>query len=83
MTILTVTARRQVTLSKEDLRHLGVRPGEQIALEKLPGGRIEVRAARPAGPLSDVFDVLKAPCRPRMSIAEIGRIAADGWADRE
>jgi AbrB family looped-hinge helix DNA binding protein len=55
MTTLTVTAKGQVTLRKEVLQHLGVRPGEQIVLDKLPDGRIEVRAARPSGLLSDVF----------------------------
>ena len=47
MTTLTVTAKGQVTLRKDLLKHLGVRPGEKITVEKLPDGRIEVRAARP------------------------------------
>jgi AbrB family looped-hinge helix DNA binding protein len=82
MTTLTVTAKGQVTLRKDVLQHLGVRPGEQIALDKLPDGRIEVRAARPGGKLSDVFGLLKSADRPLLSIEEIGRIAASGWADR-
>jgi AbrB family looped-hinge helix DNA binding protein len=82
MTTLTVTAKGQVTLRKDVLQHLGVRPGEQIALDKLPDGRIEVRAARPTGPLSDVFGMLQSPDRPVLSIEEIGQIAASGWAGR-
>jgi AbrB family looped-hinge helix DNA binding protein len=82
MTTLTVTSKGQVTLRKDVLRHLGVRPGEQIDLNKLPDGRIEVRAARTGGKLSDVFGILKSPDRPPLSTEEIGRIAADGWAGR-
>jgi bifunctional DNA-binding transcriptional regulator/antitoxin component of YhaV-PrlF toxin-antitoxin module len=40
MSTLTVTAKGQVTLRKDLLEHLGVRPGEKIAVDKLPDGRI-------------------------------------------
>jgi hypothetical protein len=33
MVILTVTARRQVTLRKEVLQHLGIKPGDKIELD--------------------------------------------------
>ena len=59
MGTLTVTAKGQVTLRKDLLQHLGVRPGEKIVVTKLPDGRIEVKAARPTGKISDVFDFLK------------------------
>ena len=49
MNTLTVTAKGQVTLRKDVLKHLGINPGEKITVEKLPDGRIEVKAARPAG----------------------------------
>ncbi len=82
MTTLTVTSKGQVTLRRDVLRHLGIRPGERIDLNKLPDGRIEVRAARAAGKLSDVFGILKSADRPQLSIEEIGHIAAEGWAGR-
>ena len=44
-TTLTVTARGQVTLRKEVLRHLGVKPGEKVVVDFLPAGRAELRAA--------------------------------------
>lgn len=47
--ILTVTARGQVTFRKEILGHLGIRPGQQIAVDKLPNGRITLYAAGTAG----------------------------------
>jgi AbrB family looped-hinge helix DNA binding protein len=82
MSTLTVTAKGQVTLRKDLLKHLGVQPGEMIAIDKLPDGRIEVRAARPSGKISDVFDFLKKPRRRSLSIEDMNRIAARGWAGR-
>jgi bifunctional DNA-binding transcriptional regulator/antitoxin component of YhaV-PrlF toxin-antitoxin module len=78
MTVLTVTAKGQVTLRKEVLAHLGVCPGDKIAVEMLPSGRIEVRA-QPSGAISEVFGRLKRPGGPSLSIEEIGRIAGQGW----
>jgi bifunctional DNA-binding transcriptional regulator/antitoxin component of YhaV-PrlF toxin-antitoxin module len=82
MTILTVTAKGQVTLRREFLEHLGVRAGEKVAVEKLPDGRLEVKAARPAGRIADAFGLLQRPNGPALSIAEIGEIAAAGWAGK-
>jgi AbrB family looped-hinge helix DNA binding protein len=82
MSTLTVTAKGQVTLRKDLLKHLGVQPGEKIAVDKLPDGRIEVRAARPTGKISDVFGLLKRKNGPSLSIEEINRIAARGWAGK-
>ncbi|MEP7005886.1 MAG: AbrB/MazE/SpoVT family DNA-binding domain-containing protein [Sphingomonas bacterium] len=82
MSTLTVTAKGQVTFRKDLLRHLGVHPGEQITVDKLPDGRIEVRASRAAGNISAVFNLLKREGSPSLSIEEIGEIAARGWAGR-
>ncbi len=80
MSTLTVTAKGQVTLRKDLLKHLGVRPGEKIVVDKLPDGRIEVRAARPMGEISDAFGFLKRKNGPSLSIGEMNKIAARGWA---
>ena len=82
MTTLTVTAKGQVTLRKDVLEHLGVHPGEKIAVEKLPSGRIEVRAAKPSAQISDVFGMLQRPKGPRLSIEQMNKIAARGWAGK-
>src|SRR5258708_2160462 len=82
MSTLTVTTKGQVTLRKDLLKHLGVQPGEKVAVEKLPDGRIEVKAVRPGGNISDAFGFLKRKGGPRLSIEEINRIAADGWAGK-
>lgn len=82
MSTLTVTAKGQVMLRKDILKHLGVHPGDRIAVDKLPNGRIEVKAARAAGKISDVFDLLKRGSGPRLTIEEINEVAARGWAGR-
>lgn len=82
MTIMTVTAKGQVTLRKDLLKHLGVEPGAKITMDKLPDGRIEVKAARPGGRIADVFDSLKRAQAPSLSIEEINRIAAEAWAGK-
>jgi AbrB family looped-hinge helix DNA binding protein len=79
---LTVTAKGQITLRKDLLKHLGVRPGEKIVVDTLPDGRVEMKAARPGGRISDVFDIFKRKKGPRLSIEEIDAIATKGWAGR-
>jgi bifunctional DNA-binding transcriptional regulator/antitoxin component of YhaV-PrlF toxin-antitoxin module len=75
MSKLTVTTKGQVTLRKDLLEHLGVRPGARIAVEKLPNGRIEMRAVRPSGKISDIFNLLKRDKGPTLSIEEMNRIS--------
>jgi AbrB family looped-hinge helix DNA binding protein len=82
MGTLTITTKGQVTLRKDVLKHLGVEPGEKVSVEKLPDGRIEVKAAKPAGKISDAFGFLKKKTTKRLSTDEIGRIAARGWSGK-
>ena len=82
MSTLTVTAKGQVTLRKDVLEHLGVHPGEKITVNKLPDGRIEVKAARPTGKIADVFGILKRDGQRSLSIEEMGKIAARGWTGK-
>jgi AbrB family looped-hinge helix DNA binding protein len=82
MSTLTVTAKGQITLRKDLLNHLGVQPGEKVAVEKLADGRIEVRAERPVGKIADVFNFLKRDQQPSLSIEDINEIAAQGWAGK-
>jgi bifunctional DNA-binding transcriptional regulator/antitoxin component of YhaV-PrlF toxin-antitoxin module len=82
MTELTVTAKGQVTLRKELLLHLGVQPGQRIAVHKLPDGRIEMRAARSGARISEVFGVFKKRGRRSVSIEQMNDITRRGWAGR-
>jgi hypothetical protein len=82
MSTLIVTPKRQITLSKNMLKHLRVRPGEKIALNKLPDGRIEIRAAELTGRISDAFGFLKRKDGPSLSIEQMNKTAARGWAGK-
>jgi len=82
MSTLTVTAKGQVTLRKDVLKHLGVHPGEKIAVNKLPDGRIEVKAAGPTGRISEVFNLLQRPNGPSLSIEEMNEVITQGWAGK-
>lgn len=82
MATLTVTARGQVTLRKEFLKHLGVTPGDTISVETLPGGRIEVTRTKKGRPISDVFGLLASEDGFVATDEEIERAIQDGWAGR-
>src|SRR5580698_4551221 len=79
---VTVTSRGQITFRKELLQHLGVRPGGKIAVDKLPNGRVVLRAARPTGSINDFIGSLAAKTKKVATLAEIQKAAADGWAGR-
>lgn len=80
MTTLTITAKGQVTLKQELLNHLGVGPGEKIEADKLPDGRILVRAAAQDGTIADFIGCLSQKSGPRLSIEQMNEIASQGWA---
>lgn len=80
MTTLTVTRKGQITLRKDLLSHLGVRAGARLSVHKLPGGRIEVEAARPSAKISDVFGILKREGQKPVTIEEMNEAIAKGWA---
>jgi AbrB family looped-hinge helix DNA binding protein len=82
MSTLTVSAKGQITLRRDLLKHLGIQPGEKIAVEKLPDGRIEVKAARPTGKISDAFGFLKRKSGRSLTIDAMNKIAARGWAGK-
>ncbi|MEQ1890118.1 MAG: AbrB/MazE/SpoVT family DNA-binding domain-containing protein [Alphaproteobacteria bacterium] len=68
--------------SQRYIEHLGVHPGEKVTVDKLPDGRIEVRAERAAGKISDAFNILKSAKGPSLSIEQMNKIAARGWAGK-
>lgn len=71
MTTLTVTSRGQVTLKKEVLKHLGIKPGETIELDLLPDGRCGLKAARPQGTIAGFIGVLADRTNKVATIEEI------------
>lgn len=85
MLTLMVTAKGQVTLKQELLKHLGVTPGGKIEVAKLPDGRIAIKAAKSGGKLENAFGILakKNTQKITLSIDEIGGLTRGGWARRE
>ncbi|QSR84700.1 AbrB/MazE/SpoVT family DNA-binding domain-containing protein [Methylacidimicrobium sp. B4] len=84
MAALTVTVKGQVTLKRDLLQHLGIEPGERLEVEKLPGGELRIRAARPRGTIDGFFHSLDGKVRLKkpLTIEEMNDIAAAGWAGR-
>lgn len=83
MTILTVTARGQVTFRKDILQHLGIKPGEKIELDLLPDGRGILKAVRPSGTINDFVGLLAGRTTKIATIEELNEAAAQGWADKK
>jgi antitoxin PrlF len=81
MDTLTITAKGQVTLRKNVLRHLGVEPGAKVEVDLLPDGRVELRPApKTSGKISDVFGMLRREGQRPVSIEEMNEAIAAGWA---
>lgn len=81
MTTLTVTSRGQVTFRKEVLQHLGIRPGEKIALELLPNGQAALHAVPPKASLRALHGFLKGKTNGRvLTIEEIADATAKAGA---
>jgi bifunctional DNA-binding transcriptional regulator/antitoxin component of YhaV-PrlF toxin-antitoxin module len=79
---LTITARGQVTFRRDVLRHLGIRPGEKIELDKLPDGRVALKAARRAGTIDRFLGLLAAKTKKVATVEELNEAATAGWAGR-
>lgn len=64
------------------LQHLGIRPGEKIELDKLPDGRVALKAARPAGAIDGFLGLLAGKTTKAATLEEINDAAEAGWAGR-
>lgn len=80
MTTLTITAKGQVTLKQELLRHLNVTAGQKVEIDKLPNGRLMVRPATRKGSIAAFSGSLAKKGTPRLTIEQINEAIADGWA---
>lgn len=85
MLTLTVTAKGQVTFKQELLKHLGVMPGEKLEIDKLPDGRLSIKAARSGGKIGNAFGILteKNSKNITLSIEEIDALTRDVWAGKK
>jgi len=80
MSTLSVTVKGQLTLKREFLQHLGIRPGERIDCEKLPGGALRLRSVQSTGDIEGFLGLLARKTQKVATIEEIGEAAAAGWA---
>lgn len=78
MAIVSTTSRGQVTLRKEIFQHVGVRPGEKLEIELLPGGEFRGRAIRKKGKIEDLFGVLAGKTNgEKLTIEEMNEAIGD------
>jgi bifunctional DNA-binding transcriptional regulator/antitoxin component of YhaV-PrlF toxin-antitoxin module len=80
MATLTVTAKGQITLKQELLRHLNVAPGQKVEVEKLPDGRLVVAPATPTGSIDEFIGSLAKKDGIKLTIEEIKEITERAWA---
>ena len=80
MATLTVTAKGQITLRKEVLEHLGVKPGDKIDVELAPNSKAVVRAQKPKRSIESLFGMLKREGEEPLSLEDIKRITEESWA---
>jgi bifunctional DNA-binding transcriptional regulator/antitoxin component of YhaV-PrlF toxin-antitoxin module len=82
MTTLTITAKGQITLKQELLRHLNVVPGQKIEVDKLPDGRLLVHPGIQTSSITEFSGCLAQKGSPRLTIAQIKKITEDAWAGK-
>lgn len=82
MATLTVTAKGQITLKKKVLEHLGAKPGDELEVELLPSGRLEIVAKkeRPSGSLEEFFGSLPNERAIHLTLGEIQEATKASWA---
>ena len=80
MATLTVTAKGQITLKQELLRHLNVAPGQKVEVEKLPDGRLSIAPAKSTGSIERFFGSIENKEGIRLTIEEIKAITERAWA---
>lgn len=80
MSTLTVTAKGQITLRQDLLKHLGVAPGQQVEVHKLPDGTLTIGSHAQDGNVNDFIACLHKPGTPIVSIDEMNEVIAQSWA---
>jgi bifunctional DNA-binding transcriptional regulator/antitoxin component of YhaV-PrlF toxin-antitoxin module len=65
------------------LQHLGIQPGEKVELDKLPDGRVTLKAVRPAGKIDRFLGLLAGKTKKVATLNEINEAAAAGWTGQK
>lgn len=80
MVRLKVTAKGQVTLKKEVLEHLGVKPGDEIDIDLEPLRRATIHPIAGKLPIEALFGMFENKTGRSYSIEEINEAIAAGYA---
>ncbi len=81
MIALTLTAKNQLTLRKEVVKHLGLKPGDKVEVDLRPGARVELSAQSvKTGKISDAFGFLKRDGQVALTIEELNDAIAEAGA---
>ncbi|MFT4218176.1 MAG: hypothetical protein QM619_13475 [Micropruina sp.] len=83
MTTLTITAKGQITLRKDILQALGVRPGDKVDVQVLPNGQVTLSRTRRSGSIEGFIGVLHDKVTTPVSIDEMNEAIAAGWAGEQ
>lgn len=75
---LTVTAKGQITLRRELLRHLGIGPGDKVGVALMPDGRVELTPADTAHDIRALRGALKRPDALPVSLEDMHRAIENG-----
>jgi len=78
MTTLTITTKGQITLRRELLQFLGITPGQQVEVNKLPNGVLALQAVAPQG--LETFAGCLPPPNKALNMDEMNAVIASGWA---
>ncbi|WP_454850172.1 AbrB/MazE/SpoVT family DNA-binding domain-containing protein [Rhizobium binxianense] len=76
---LKITSKGQVTLKKEVLDHLGLKPGDEVEVDLLPKGRLSVRGPSKRK-IEDFFGSLRNEHNLHFTIDELNEEIAKSWA---
>lgn len=83
-TTIKVNDQGEVVLPEDILKHLGVKPGDVVEVEVIPGGNAVVRPPAPTrerkGTMQELFNVLPRRPGPAPTIEEMNEVIAKGWA---
>ena len=66
-------------LPPDVLEHLGIQSGGKIELDKLPGGRVTLRAKRPSGTIDGFMGLLAGKTTKVAILEEIDSAAKADW----
>lgn len=81
MVRLKVSVEGQITISKEVLDQLGVKPGDEVEVDTTCGKLLQIRPAqKKAGTIEDFFGSLKNKHNIRASLDDINDAIEAGWA---